>query len=63
MNRIHRTTVMLVSHEINMVYRFADQIICLNRDLICFGKPKDAITKEVLEKLYGKDVLFKEHQH
>ena len=63
LNKIHRTTVLLVSHEINMVYRFADQIICLNRDLICFGKPKEAVTKEVLEKLYGKDMKFQEHRH
>ena len=63
LNRVHQTTVMLISHEINMVYKFADQIICLNRDLICFGKPKDTITKEVLEKLYGKDIRFQEHKH
>ncbi|MBI4368477.1 MAG: metal ABC transporter ATP-binding protein [Candidatus Omnitrophica bacterium] len=63
LNQIHQTTVMLISHEINMVYRFASQIICLNRDLICFGKPKEAITKEVLERLYGREVHFKEHQH
>jgi ABC-type Mn2+/Zn2+ transport system ATPase subunit len=63
LNKVHRTTVLLVSHEINMVYRFADQIICLNRDLICFGKPKEAVTKEVLERLYGKDVRFQEHRH
>ena len=63
LNKVHKTTVMLVSHEINMVYKFADQIVCLNRDLICFGKPKDAITKEVLEELYGKDIRFQEHKH
>lgn len=63
LNRVHQTTVLLVSHEINMVYKFADQIICVNRDLICYGKPKDAITKEVLEKLYGEDVRFQEHKH
>jgi zinc transport system ATP-binding protein len=63
LNEVHKATVFLVSHEINMVYKFADQIICLNRDLICFGKPKDAITKEVLEKLYGQDVRFQEHKH
>jgi zinc transport system ATP-binding protein len=61
--KVHRTTVLLVSHEINMVYRFADHILCVNRDLICYGKPKEAITKEVLEKLYGKDMKFKEHGH
>ncbi|OGW85033.1 MAG: hypothetical protein A3C35_03870 [Omnitrophica bacterium RIFCSPHIGHO2_02_FULL_46_11] len=63
LNRIHQTTVVMVSHEINMVYKFADQIICLNHDIICYGKPKDAITKEVLEKLYGQEVKFQEHQH
>ena len=63
LNRIHETTVVFVSHEINMVYKFADQIICLNRDLICMGKPKDAVTKEVLEKLYGSTVHFQEHKH
>ncbi len=63
LNQAHQATVLLISHEINMVYKFADQIICLNRDLICFGKPKDAITKEVLEKLYGQEVRFQEHKH
>lgn len=63
LNRIHQTTVILISHEINMVYKFADQIVCLNRDLICFGKPKDTITKEVLEKLYGQEIRFQEHKH
>lgn len=63
LNQIHHTTVLLISHEINMVYRFANQIICLNRDLICYGKPDDVMTKAVLEKLYGKDVRFQEHKH
>ncbi len=63
LNKVHQTTVILVSHEIHMVYKFADHIICLNRELICYGKPKEAITKEVLEQLYGQDIRFQEHQH
>ncbi len=63
LNKVHGSTVILVSHEINMVYKFADHIICLNRELICYGKPKEAITKEVLEKLYGQDIRFQEHRH
>lgn len=63
LREVHRTTVILVSHEISMVYKFADRIICLNRDLICFGKPQEAITHEVLEKLYGKNVVFQDHKH
>jgi len=61
--RVHKTTVLLISHEINMVYRYADTIICLNRDLICYGKPSDVVTQDVLERLYGKDVHFKGHEH
>jgi len=60
---VHGTTVVLVSHEVNMVYRYADHIVCLNRDLICYGKPEEAVTQKVLEKLYGKDVKFQEHRH
>lgn len=63
LNEVHNTTVVLVSHEVNMVYQFASKIICLNRDLICYGKPKETITKEVLERLYGKDIKFQEHEH
>jgi zinc transport system ATP-binding protein len=53
----------MVSHEINMVYRYANQILCLNKDLICNGIPKVAITNEVLTKLYGNEVSFREHKH
>ncbi len=63
LNKVHETTVILVSHEIQMVYKFADQVVCLNRELICYGKPKEAITKEVLEKLYGEEIRFQEHKH
>ena len=63
LNKVHHTTVILISHEINMVYRFADQIICLNRDLVCFGRPSDAVTQSMLEKLYGKEIRFQEHKH
>ena len=63
LNKVHETTVILVSHEINMVYKFVDHIICLNRKLICYGKPKEAVTKEVLEQLYGQHIKFQEHKH
>jgi zinc transport system ATP-binding protein len=62
-NDVHNVTVMLISHEVQMVYKFATQILCLNKDLVCDGRPKDAITKEVLEKLYGKSIEFQSHDH
>ncbi|MBI4830829.1 MAG: metal ABC transporter ATP-binding protein [Candidatus Lindowbacteria bacterium] len=63
LNETHNLTIMLISHEVSMVYKFATQILCLNKDLVCNGRPKEAITQEVLEKLYGKSILFQPHEH
>lgn len=63
LNKTHNLTIVLISHEVNMVYTFATQILCLNRDLVCNGRPKEAITQEVLDKLYGKSIAFRPHQH
>jgi zinc transport system ATP-binding protein len=63
LNREHGVTVVMVSHEISMVYKFTDRIICLNRDLISHGETKTALTKEVLKKLYGDSADLKAHDH
>jgi zinc transport system ATP-binding protein len=63
LNKTHGVTIMLISHEVNMVYSFATQILCLNKDLVCNGRPKEAITQQVLERLYGKDIRFQPHEH
>jgi len=62
-NEEHGVTIVLISHEVQMVYKFATQILCLNKDLVCNGRPKEAITQEVLEKLYGKNIEFQPHEH
>lgn len=63
LNETHNVTIMLISHEVQMVYKFATQILCLNKDLVCNGRPKEAITQEVLERLYGKNIEFQAHEH
>jgi len=62
-NKEHGVTIVMISHEINMVYKFATQIICLNKDLLCMGAPKDTITDEVLRQLYGEQVEITKHTH
>lgn len=63
LNREHGVTILMVSHEISMVYKFTDRIICLNRDLISHGETRTALTREVLKKLYGDNVDLKNHDH
>jgi zinc transport system ATP-binding protein len=46
-------TVILVSHDLSFVYRYATKVFCVNKSSICFGNPNDAITPDVLDKLYG----------
>ncbi|MFZ5391330.1 MAG: metal ABC transporter ATP-binding protein [Patescibacteria group bacterium] len=62
-NKQHGVTVMMVSHELSAVYSRASQVICLDRHLICSGVPKQAITPEVLSRLYGQAVNLAEHHH
>jgi zinc transport system ATP-binding protein len=63
LNKVHGTTIVLSSHELSMVYKYADKVICLNQEMYCSGDPNKAITKDVLESLYGKDTELKPHIH
>ncbi|PIQ92259.1 MAG: zinc ABC transporter ATP-binding protein ZnuC [Parcubacteria group bacterium CG11_big_fil_rev_8_21_14_0_20_39_22] len=55
-------TVVMVSHEVHLVSRIADQVICINKEMLCSGAPENALLPEVVEKLYGKHTsLYKHH--
>src|SRR3989344_1548444 len=55
-------TVLIISHDLNIVYRYADKVLCLNKENLCFGEPKRALTSEQIEKLYGESA-FHHHEH
>lgn len=60
----HGTTILLVSHDIAMVLKLVDTVICINKKLICAGPPKSALTERKLTDLYGGDThLYEHHQH
>ena len=54
-------TILLVTHDLSVVYKFSNYVICLNRCPICQGFPKEVLTSETLQKLYGEEVKFYEH--
>jgi zinc transport system ATP-binding protein len=56
-------TVILVSHDLNVVYRHAGNVLCLNRRGLCFGAPKEVLDVEQLMGLYGGDRAFFQHKH
>jgi zinc transport system ATP-binding protein len=56
-------TIILVTHDLSVVFKFSDYVICLNKCPICQGKPKEIITPESLSKLYGQEIKFYGHYH
>ncbi len=62
LNQDHKITIILVSHELDVVYKFANQVVCLNKKLICQGVPEKVLTSEKIAELYGPISLYK-HQH
>ena len=56
-------SIILVTHDMSVVYGFADSVLCLNKKLICHGPPAEALGSEGLKKLYGEGVTFYKHEH
>lgn len=56
----HNLTLILISHDLTVVYRHANKVLCLNRKQACFGVPETVLTPKALESLYG---LKKFHHH
>jgi len=54
-------TILLVTHDLSVVFKLSDFVICLNKCPICQGVPKEVLTPEILYKLYGEEVKFYEH--
>jgi zinc transport system ATP-binding protein len=55
-------TILLVTHDLAVVYQFASHCLCLNRRMLCFGAPR-VINGALLSKLYGGEVKVYEHRH
>ena len=58
-----KLAILLISHDLNVVYRFANKVICLNKEMVCYGPPADVLDKESLHKLYGGHVGIYQHSH
>jgi zinc transport system ATP-binding protein len=54
-------TLILVSHDLSVVYRYASRVLCLSKANVCMGPPKEVMTPETLEELYGAPPKFYRH--
>lgn len=56
-------TVLLVSHDLDIVFRHADQVVCLNRKLICKGVPQKVLTPEAIERAFSHPARYRHDGH
>ncbi len=52
----HNIGVIMVTHDINPVVEYTDEVMLLNRKLIAHGKLQNVLTNEKLKEAYGPNV-------
>lgn len=56
-------TIILISHDLNIVYKYANNVICVNKEMVCYGEPSTVLDPASLVKLYGGEASFYKHEH
>jgi len=56
-------TILQVSHDLDMVSRHCDRVLCLNQRLVCHGQPEQALSPQNLLAAYGPAFSRYQHQH
>lgn len=57
-----RLTLLLISHELSLVYRYATAVLCLGRGRPCLGTPAEVLTPRTLEAMYGTPIKYHVHE-
>lgn len=53
--------IIIISHDLNVVYRYANNVVCLNKDMLCYGAPDATLTADRLSELYSDHAFFHHH--
>jgi zinc transport system ATP-binding protein len=64
--RLHeekQLTMLLVTHDLAVVYKFSSCVLCMNKQQVCYGPPHEVLTTESLQRLYGAEVKYYQHKH
>lgn len=68
-NLLHRLqiknhlAIILISHDLNIVYKYANKVMCINKEMVCYGEPHSVLDPYSLSKLYGGEAKFYHHDH
>ena len=53
LRRENSLTIMVVSHDLAMVSRYADRILCINKRVHVHGSPSEVLESPLLDQVYG----------
>lgn len=56
-------SIVMASHDLYVVMKKTDRIICLNNKVCCQGKPSDICTHKEFLNLFGQSIAVYDHHH
>jgi len=56
-------TLVLISHDIDVIAQKVTEVACINQSLVYHGNPEKFINDDYLKKLYGTGMKFIRHDH
>jgi zinc transport system ATP-binding protein len=56
-------TMLIVTHDLAVVFKLSSNVLCMNKQQVCYGPPLEVLTPEQLQRLYGAEVKYYRHKH
>ncbi len=56
-------TVVMVTHDVGVVWHYVDRAVCINKKLHYHGEPQAILRPEILKLVYGTDMVPLFHRH
>ncbi len=59
----YQLTIVIVSHDLSMVYHQVQKVLSLNKQLLFFGKPEEVLNPKNLKQVFGASIEFYDNIH
>jgi zinc transport system ATP-binding protein len=59
----HGMTILLISHELEIVRKYTTTVLCLNKEQVCYGPPSLVLNEKTIDKLFGEEMHYYHHKH
>jgi zinc transport system ATP-binding protein len=63
LNKDHGVAIILISHEVNVVFKYSDKVLCLHEGEVCCHGNNYDFDIDALKKIYGDNFSLHNHNH